>query len=97
MTCYLKTIRNHQRITFDTEDAMFQPLNTAQGPGCEGPFHQEPTSLPVDSSPIFPVLVGPSATSTLSGDRDSVRPPDYSLTKHTRRRRDIRSSNSKLW
>jgi len=43
-------------IPFDTEDAMFQPPNTAQGPGYEVPFYQEPTSYSIDSSPITPVL-----------------------------------------
>lgn len=55
-----KAIHHHQGIPFDTEDAMFQPPNTAQGPGYEVPFYQEPTSFPVDSTPITPVLVGSS-------------------------------------
>ena len=39
---------------------MFHPPNTAQGPGYEVPFYQEPTSFPADPAPITPVLVGPS-------------------------------------
>ena len=53
-----KAIHRYQGIPFDTEDAMFQPPNTAQGPGYEVPFYQEPTSFSVDSAPITPVLVG---------------------------------------
>ena len=55
-----KAVHHHQGIPFDTDDAMFHPPNTAQGPGYEVPFYQEPTSFPADSAPITPVLVGPS-------------------------------------
>lgn len=53
-----KAIHHHQGIPFDTEDAMFHPPSTAQGPGYEA--YQEPTSFPNDSAPVTPVLVGPS-------------------------------------